>query len=419
MNVKITKGKLSGTIDAICSKSQAHRYLIAAALSDKVTTIKCKTLSADITATANCLNAMGADISYNDDTFTVVPISTVPKTAEIDCGESGSTLRFILPIVCALGINTTIKMSGKLPQRPLTPMWEELIINGVSLSKNEDRIITNGKLKAGKYNIQGNISSQFITGLLLALPLVQGESKINIIGNLESVDYVKMTEEVLKNFGVDFSFVENSYIIKSNSDYKSPENVIIEGDWSNIAFWLTAGILSDTEIICKGLDIKSPQGDKQICNIIKAFGGNIEIENNTVKTSNSVTNGVVIDCSDIPDLVPAIAPIAAISKGTTKFINAQRLRLKESDRLFTVCDTLSKLGADIKETDDGLIVVGKEKLNGGTINSHNDHRIAMMGAIMSAKCEGPVIITDAKAVNKSYPEFFEDFKKLGGELEVI
>ena len=419
MNVKITKGKLFGEIDSICSKSQAHRYLIAAALSDKVTTIKCKDLSADIKATAGCLNSIGAKITYTDDTYIVVPISKVPETATIDCGESGSTLRFMLPIVCGLGIKTTIKMSGKLPERPLTPMWEELIKNGCFLTQINDIIKTEGKLKSGEYNIQGNISSQFITGLLLALPLVSGENKINIISKLESVDYVKMTEKVLENFNVAFSFSDNGYIIKADSFYKSPEKVIIEGDWSNIAFWLTAGVLSNSKIVCKGLYLDSPQGDKRICDIVKAFGGDIEITDNTVTVKGSKTKGIEIDCMDIPDLVPAIAPISAVSEGTTIFKNAGRLRIKESDRLFTVCDTLSKLGADIKETDDGLIVNGKPELYGGTVNSYNDHRIAMMCSVISAKCKNPVIIEDANAVNKSYPEFFEDFKKLGGEVEVI
>ena len=419
MQVTLSRSVTFGTVRAIASKSVAHRLLICAAFADAPSIIRCEESNEDINATVNCLCALGATITRNDPFFNVSPIKEFNKKALLPCNESGSTLRFMLPIVCALGIKTTIKMSGKLPERPLTPMWEELIKNGCSLVQNENIIKTEGKLKSGEYNIQGNISSQFITGLLLALPLVSGENKINIIGKLESVDYVKMTEKVLENFNVAFSFSDNGYIIKADSFYKSPEKVIIEGDWSNIAFWLTAGVLSNSKIVCKGLYLDSPQGDKRICDIVKAFGGDIEITDNTVTVKGSKTKGIEIDCMDIPDLVPAIAPISAVSEGVTVFKNAGRLRIKESDRLFTVCDTLSKLGADIKETDDGLIVNGKPELYGGTVNSYNDHRIAMMCSVISAKCKNPVIIEDANAVNKSYPEFFEDFKKLGGEVEVI
>ena len=400
MQVTIEAAPLRGTIRAIPSKSAAHRLLICAALADRETRIYCPALSKDIEATAQCLKALGAGIEYSDGAFCVHPIEKVKTNAKLDCGESGSTLRFLLPVVCALGGGAEIKMHGRLPQRPLSPLWEELEAHGAVLSRPEEDIISvSANLEAGDYSIRADVSSQYVSGLLFALPLLKGESRLTLEGNIESAGYIEMTRQAQAAYGLALPFDGRSFLIPADGAYISPGMADVEGDWSNGAFWLAAAALSGGGLEVTGLRHDSLQGDKAVVELIKA-----------IREGDAVS-----DVKDVPDLVPVLSVVAAVSPGTTAFINGARLRIKESDRISSVCRMLKALGACCQEQAEGLTVTGG-RLLGGIVDSENDHRIVMSAAVAAIACEGPVSILGAEAADKSYPAFFEDYKKLGGKI---
>lgn len=401
MLIRIEPAKLHGSIKAIPSKSAAHRLLICAALADKETSISCPALSKDIEATAQCLAALGAGIEYNEGVFYVRPIDKVNENALLDCGESGSTLRFLLPVVCALGGGARIKMHGRLPQRPLSPLWEELERHGAELSRPENDVISvSGRLEAGDYRIRADISSQYISGLLFALPVLERESSLCLEGNIESAGYIDMTRQAQKAFGLDLPFDGRDFTVPAEANYTSPGTADVEGDWSNAAFWLAADALSGGSLEVTGLRADSLQGDKAVVALIES-----------IRAGNAV-----VDVKDVPDLVPVLSVMAAVSPGKTEFINGARLRIKESDRISSVCRMLRALGARCEEKAEGLVVTGG-RLSGGTVDSENDHRIVMSAAVAAIACEGPVTILGAEAADKSYPAFFEDYKKLGGKIQ--
>ena len=419
MNVNCTPASISGKIEAISSKSDAHRLLICAALSETETKIHCNVMSKDIAATVNCLKAMGAEIFVNDKVITVNP-KEFNKTASLDCGESGSTLRFLMPVVSALGIDATIIGQGRLPQRPISPLKEEMEKKGVVFNTDSNfPLHLSGKLQWGEYEIAGNISSQFITGLLFALPILNGDSKIRLIPPVESKSYLDITISALRKFGIEIEEKENLYIIKGNQKYISPKELWVDGDWSNSSFFLCAGALNENGVTVTGLNINSPQGDKKILDILKSMGADVIINNDEITVKKKDLKGIVVDASDIPDAVPIISVVATMCEGETKIINAQRLRIKESDRIESVVKMLESVGAKIDETDDGMIIKGVRSLLGGIVEGYNDHRIVMSAAILSSLCESEVTITDAQAVEKSYPDFFADFNKMGGNANVI
>lgn len=419
MTVICTPSVLGGKIKAISSKSDAHRILVCAALSARTTKIKCNVMSKDIAATIDCLKAMGTDILVNEDIITVIPKSFNKKT-ELDCGESGSTLRFLMPLVSALGMDATITGHGRLPQRPISPLKEEMEKKGITFhTDNKFPLYLTGQLQSGEYEIKGNISSQFITGLLMALPILSSDSKIKIIPPFESKSYVDITISVLKKFGIEIMEKENLYIIKGNQKFVSPEEITVQGDWSNASFFLCAGALCEKGVTVTDLDINSPQGDKKILDVLKSMGANVEINENQITVKKNELNGVVIDASDIPDLVPIISVVATACNGETRITGAERLRIKESDRIKSVVEMLSSVGADAEETKDGIIIRGGSTLAGGMVNGYNDHRIVMSASILSTLCNGEIEITDSNAVEKSYPDFFNDFNKVGGNADVI
>ena len=392
----------SVTIPAIPSKSHLHRLLICAALADKETTIKnCKTEAEDILATTNCLTALGAKIIRRGSEIFVTPIDleNLPKSCVLPCNESGSTLRFMLPIVCALGVEGTFQMSGRLPERPIAPLDTELTRHGITLSwgqgASRGELRCRGKLVPGDYFLPGNVTSQYITGLLLALPLVGGNSTLTVVEPIESEDYIKLALQVIADFGQKHS--KPPYLFGTGDKFISPGIVTADGDWSNAAFWLCAGAMlgSGYNIEITGLNLNSTQGDRAICNILQEIGTKKDAE---------------IDARSIPDLIPPLAVVAAVSEGITIIKNAERLRLKESDRLMAIAKTLNTLGARVTELPTGLKIEGVPKLMGGkTVDAFGDHRIAMMAAIASLVCENPITIAGADAVNKSYPTFWEDF----------
>lgn len=394
MDITVFPCKLSGTIRAIPSKSQAHRLLICAAFSDRATFIECPQTNEDIEATVRCLHSLGSCISRTENGYRVEPVSAIPQTAVMDCGESGSTLRFILPIVCALGVSTTIQLHGRLPHRPLSPLWEELERMGCILSRPCENIIqTQGRLHPGQYSISGNVSSQFITGLLFALSLLDGSSTITVTGMLESKPYVDMTQLALKTFGVK---TEN-FKVTGCFPFHTPGKVTVEGDWSNGAFFLGAKALGNSvEII--NLDSKSPQGDRVIEEI---FSTGLKMPK--------------ISAADIPDLVPIMAVVFAAKEGAY-FTDIERLRLKESDRVASVCEMINRLGGTAYATENTLTVLPGQ-FHSCSINASNDHRIAMAAAIAATVTDGPVTILGAQCVAKSYPAFWQDFRKLGGKYE--
>lgn len=420
MNIRLKPCRFCGEVTAISSKSDAHRLLIASALSDRSTFIRCNARSADITATVNCLNSLGADIDFVDGGISVKPIKEKRKSAVLDCNESGSTIRFLLPVAASLGTTTEFTGGGRLPERPLSPLREQMEAHGVVFSPiNVFPVKINGKMISGKFTIKGNISSQFITGLLFALPLLNGNSIINVIPPVESRPYIDMTLNTLKKFGITVTEKSNSFFIPGGQKYASPGTVESEGDWSNSAFFLTAGAVSG-KVTVTGLDVSSVQGDKQILTILKEMGAEITVEQGSITVKKGDLHGINIDARNIPDLVPIISVAAAAANdGETVITGAERLKIKESDRLTAVYESLKSLGVDISKTDDGLVINKTGIVGGGAVSGYNDHRMVMALSVLSAVSSGDIILRGAEAVNKSYPNFFEDFSSLGGSYNVI
>lgn len=398
MNIVIHPGKLRGNAEIPSSKSCSHRLLIAAALSDKPTEVRMNALNDDIIATVGCLRTIGAQIDRTETGFVVHPIREVPRTAELFCGESGSTLRFLIPIAAALGINCTFTGAGRLPERPNLILTEALGAHGVYADNSLLPMTLSGQLQGGAYPIAGNVSSQYITGLLLALPLCDSDSEIALTTKLESSAYIDITLETLALFGIRTERTGTGWHIPGGQKYRSPGVVNAEGDWSGAAFWFAANHIGSA-IDCLGLNENSAQGDRAITSMLDRLGGEIDV-------------------SDTPDLVPALAVAAAAHPGTTRITGASRLRIKESDRLRTVADMLHALGCSADELDDGLVIRGGAPFTGCTVDGCNDHRIVMAAAIAATIADGPVTITDAQAVRKSYPAFFETFNALGGHSHV-
>lgn len=419
MVVKCNPKYLSGTIGAISSKSDVHRLLICAALSSEITELHCNIMSKDIKATADCLRALGAEIKAADSVITVTP-SAFSRYAVLDCGESGSTLRFLLPVLSALGINAEIHGHGRLPERPLSPLKEEMERMGaVFETGSEFPLCISGQLEPGEYTLAGNVSSQFISGLLFALPLLSGDSAVKLVPPVESRSYLNITVGALKKFGIEITEKKNLYIIKGSQKYRSPGAVTADGDWSNSAFFLSAGALSENGVTVTGLDVNSSQGDKKILDVLKSIGADVTICQNSVTVKKNKLFGTETDASDIPDLVPVIAALSAFCEGRSVIKNAGRLRIKECDRLKAMKELLTAVGTKAEETPDGLIINGGKVPAGGTIESFNDHRIAMAAAVLSCGCRAPVTVRGAEAVDKSYPSFFEDFNSLGGNANVV
>ena len=386
---------MGGVVAAIPSKSEAHRLLICASLGDNKTEIFCPQTSKDITATADCLCALGAD-----------------NGAVLPCGESGSTLRFLIPLVCGLGVSATFKMEGRLPERPLSPLQEELERHGIVFEKNENLLTIGGKLQGHDFTIAANVSSQFISGLLFMLTQVGGT--LTLTEKTESADYIEMTLQALGNFSADIQKTANGFKVQKTTLH-GKGRIRTGGDWSNAAFFLCAGCISDHAITVTGLDTDSAQGDKKVLDVLRAFGAEIKIDENQVTACPSDLHGIAIDAAQIPDLVPILAVTACKAKGETRIYNAERLRIKESDRLQTTKDLLCALGADVTITVDGLVINGQKPMHGASVDSANDHRIAMSAAVAAILCDSPVTLDCAEAVAKSYPAFWEDYEQLKGE----
>lgn len=417
MNITVYPGKLSGSVKVPPSKSIAHRALIAAALADGLTTIHLSGLNDDIEATIDALMSLGAMIDYDPrkGKLIVRPIEAAPNLQRVleglsgkamahvdyaqrltlDCGESGSTLRFLLPVACALGVRAEFIGHGRLPERPNAPLTKVLREHGAAIDSDTLPMNISGSLRGGRWELPGNVSSQYITGLLLALPLLKEDSEILLTTPLQSASYVDMTLDALRDFGIVVEGLENGWRVPGNQQYRSPEDVYIEGDWSAAAFWCAANAMGSA-IDIEGVSHRSSQGDRAI---------------------EALLGKATIDAENVPDLVPALAAAAATLPQRTIITGAARLRLKESDRLKAVADMINALGGHVAVTEDGLIIDGGE-IHGGTVDGCNDHRIIMAATILATRAEGPVTITGAEAVAKSYPDFFEHFMALGGKCDV-
>ncbi len=415
-------GLRTGEVSVPSSKSQLHRLLICAALGSSPVRISFRGLSEDIRATACCLNALGADIEAKEekDGSGVLDVTPLDRNqpvsgAVLDCGESGSTLRFLLPVAGLLGADCRFLMRGRLPKRPLTYYDEQLRSHGMTLQQDGDVLNVSGRLTADEYVLPGNISSQYISGLLMAFGSLTGESRLRVEGTPESMPYIEMTEDVLRRCGIRFEREGAVWTVTGPQEYKLPAPVQAEGDYSSATFFLCLGALSRNGVVVKGLDPDSVQGDRAVLTILKQIGASVRQTEEGILVKRSALRGISIDASDIPDAVPALAALAALCEGSTRIYGAQRLRLKESDRIASTLAMLKAAGAGAKETEDGMIVHGRPSLEGGIVDSFGDHRIAMASAVLAAGCTGPVTVSGASCIAKSYPEFWNDFNRLDKE----
>ncbi len=413
-NINVESSKLKGTVQIPPSKSDVHRAIICAALSRGKCTVAPVALSEDIKATINCIKTLGADISIENDVLTIDGNNLFKvDNCQLHCGESGSLLRFIIPVVSAMGITATFTGEGRLPERPIGIYLDCLPKAGVKCTTKSGLPLTvQGQLKSGEFDIPGNVSSQFITGLLFALPLVKGDSKIILTSPLESVAYVDITINCMAKFGVKIETTDYGYFIKGNQKY-IPRNYTTEGDWSNAAFFMTAAALTG-EVTVTGVMKNSPQGDKEIAHILKSFGAEVELSENSVTVRKNTLTATDIDARQIPDLVPILAVCASFAKGTTNITGAERLRIKESDRLSAIANALNAVGGKVIEKPDGLVITGVDSISGGLVQGVNDHRIVMAMSVAALMSTGTVTITDKESTNKSYPGYFEEYNKLGG-----
>lgn len=427
-DLKIYQSKLEGEVKIPPSKSMAHRAVICAALSDGISKLTNIDYSDDIIATIDAMSSLGAKITKKEEYLEVYGIKCADNKLNeqlsmeriIDCNESGSTLRFLVPIAALFdGVNRFIGR-GNLGKRPLDTYYNIFDEQGIKYNYKEDilDLKTEGKLKAGEFKVKGNISSQFITGLLCTLPLLDGDSKIIITTEMESKGYIDLTLSAIKDFGVEI--INNNYeefVIKGNQTYKSRE-YRVEGDYSQAAFFLCADALSN-KVVVNDLKLDSLQGDKEVIDILERMGLSLKSKGSgLIGEVNEELKSTIIDGSQCPDIIPVVSLVAALGSGTTEIINAGRLRIKECDRLAAVTSELNKLGAKITEKEDGLIINGVKSLKGNVeVWSHKDHRIAMTLAIASTVCEEPIMLKDYECVSKSYPEFWKDFKNIGGVFD--
>ncbi len=418
-DVKFSPFVPNGTVNVPPSKSDVHRAIICAAMANGVSRISPVALSNDIKATIGCIKALGADAVLENNVLTVDGTNMYKnKTALLDCGESGSTLRFFIPIAAVGNINATFVGKGKLPQRPIGIFTEALPKAG-TVCKTEGGLPLEikGQLKSGIFEIPGNVSSQFITGLLLALPILEGDSEIVLTSPLESVGYIAMTIRTMKQFGVNIQATEKGWHIKGGQSYKTCDYTT-DGDWSQAAFFMVLGAVSG-KVTVKGVAKDSTQGDKKCAEILARFGAKVTQLDNEVTVEKRELKAITIDASQIPDLVPVLSVCAAFAEGTTRIINAERLRIKECDRLKATAELLNNLGGKVKELSDGLEITGVSSLKGGNVNGYNDHRIVMSAAVCAARSDEDITATFAMSINKSYPDFYIDYNSIGGKANVL
>ena len=370
-------------------------------------------------ATMRCLNALGATITYSSGVFDVQPVKVV-KGGTLDCGESGSTLRFLMSVAAVLGAEAIFTGAGKLPQRPMGALTDVLAAHGMEFehhSADELPVACSGTLQGGRFTLPGNVSSQYLTGLLFALPLAAEDSEIEVTGGLTSASYIDMTIDALRIAGISVERRGNIFKIKGNQQYRMPSRVVVEGDWSSAAFWVVAGVIGKSPVTVCGMNNESLQGDRAIVDHLRGMGAFIEVGDDSVVAMPSHLFGAELDCIDTPDLVPVLSVAAAVAQGTTTFTNVGRLRFKESDRLAAMKSVLASFGITSTIGEDTFTVYGSEPVAVAPVDSFGDHRIAMSAAVMSTVAQGVTTIKGTNCVAKSYPSFFDDFAALGGIIE--
>lgn len=415
MDVRILPGILSGSVNAPDSKSVLHRLVLLSALSGGGV-IECSgVLSDDILATADCVKSLGGNVLREGTGLVVSPV-TYGGEARLYCRESGSTLRFVLPIAAALGKRAEFEGSGRLPLRPNKPLTDALAQNGVDVKGDGLPITLDGKLKSGVFSIAGDVSSQYITGLLLALPLIGG-GEIKLTSPLASKGYIDITLCCMQRFGVDVTVAESGFSVPA-APYKRVDIINCEGDWSGGAFLLAAGVLSGG-VCVYGLDLNSSQGDKKFFDILTRMGADITSDKGKITAKPSALRAVSLDASDIPDLVPITAVLASAAEGRSEIYGVERLRLKESDRIAATLSLINSLGGNASFDGEKIAVEGCGRLKGGAADGFGDHRIVMSAAVASCICDSEVTVTGIESVAKSYPAFFEDFSALGGEFYAL
>lgn len=428
MKAVYSPSDLHGAVDAIASKSDLHRLLFCAALADRPTRIIMNgpaVLSEDIKATVSCLEQLGANIRCIPGVFEISPVEYPADAPSFDCRESGSTLRFLLPVAAACSTSPSFTGSGRLPDRPVGDLLQALGENGISVSAPRLPFSFSGRLHPGTYTLPGNVSSQYITGLLLALPLLERDSDIVLTTELESASYVGITLHSLAQFGIQIEQTEHGWHVPGRQSYRSPRTVMADGDWSNASCFFLAGALGEKGVTVRDLHLDSPQGDKAVLELFRTFGAEVSLQTADGRVAVTVRpgelHGAEVDLTDIPDQLPVLAVLAACAEGKTVFSGAARLRLKESDRIAAVADMLHAFGVEAVEAPDGLTVTGTggKPLHGAAVSSYNDHRIVMAASIAAAKADGETTLTGCEAVNKSYPTFFHDYLALGGIANVI
>ena len=417
-HITIEPGRLNGIVDAPPSKSDSHRAILLSALSRGKSVIGPVMRSDDVNATLNAVRSLGVDLTLGPKRLTINGGLHALSAPLIDCKESGSTLRFLLPVVLAAGMGARFVGRGRLGQRPMEP-YERIchtqrltyeLRDGLTLD-----LKVGGQLKPGRFELPGNVSSQFVSGLLMALPLLDGESKIVLTGALESRGYVDMTLSTMRAFGVDIQWSGNTLAIPSNARYRSCD-YCVSGDYSQAAVFLCAAALGH-DVRVRGLSPVSTQPDQAVLTHLMRMGASVREQGGETSVSATELNGTTIDVSQCPDIAPILALTAALAQGTTRIVNGERLRLKESDRIESTCRTLNALGAQLEPTADGMVIEGVPALRGGVaIDCANDHRIAMMLAIAALHADGPVLLTGVECLKKSYPEFLDDFAELGGVI---
>lgn len=423
MNVKIKPNEIKGKLKSIPSKSLLHRAIILSGIAKGRETIleQVNTISEDIEATLTCLEKLGAKTKVEGDSIRITSLGNIKKSkVELHCKESGTTLRLLLPLVSTFSKEATVDCSESLRKRPIRELIETLEESGLYFKEKGFPINISGNVTTDFFKISGDISSQYVSGLLLLSSLLDQRSSIYLTTKLESKAYVNITIKVLRDFGIIVNELEDGVfeIYGGRDKILPPKEYQIEGDWSNAAIFLVGGCLGDS-IKMSGLNLESSQGDKKIVEILKKAGAILTCSDDCISSNGSHLNSFEVDFSETPDLFPILSVVAALSKGQSILKGGERLKLKESNRIESTFQMLKSLGADVKKRDDGLIIQGKEILDGGIVNSFNDHRIVMSATMASIKCKEPVSIVNAGAVKKSYPNFFDDFKKVGGIFDVI
>lgn len=415
--------RVAGGVQIPPSKSAAHRALLCAALCGAPCTVSPVDASADMHATLAGIRALGAGVSFENGVVRVAP-GERPAHAVVDCGESGSTLRFLIPVFAALGIEAAFIGRGRLPERPIGVYTALLPQHGVQVETVGGLPLKiRGRLQSGEYRLPGNVSSQFITGLLFALPRLHGDSEIVLTAPLESKGYIDLTVEVLRGFGISVRETPRGWLVPGGQAYRAP-SYSVEGDWSQAAFFLSAAAVGGGPVALRGLRPDSVQGDRACVELWRRFGLEIREKSGVYTAENPRAGepfrglrGIRIDAKQIPDMVPALSVTAAFAAGETVIYNAARLRIKESDRLAAMEAALSAIGADVRSTEDGLVVRGRAHLLGGRAEGCNDHRVVM--ALAAAGCDCTVTVTDAQSIRKSYPGFFRDFRAIGGNADGV